>query len=126
MLCKCPTDASVYGLNNIRFKSTRDNLKLSSCERWRTKSIRPTNSRTLRMPKRAMISRNSWAINFIKFSTYSGLPVNLARNFSSCVATPYGHVFIWQTRAIRQPTATNGKVPNPNNSAPNKAAIATS
>ena len=42
------------------------------------------------------------------------------RNFGSCVATPTGQVFRWQTRIMMQPSATSGAVAKPNSSAPSK------
>ena len=55
-----------------------------------------------------MYSRTSWAMKRKKFSTNSGLPVNFLRSSGSCVATPTGHVFRWQTRIITQPDTTSG------------------
>ena len=56
----------------------------------------------------------------------SGVPLKFFLNSGSWVAIPTGHVFKWQARIIIQPEATNGAVANPNSSAPNKAAMATS
>ena len=61
-----------------------------------------------------------------KFSTNSGLPVNFLRSSGSCVATPTGHVFRWQTRIMMQPDTTSGAVAKPNSSAPISAATTTS
>ena len=44
----------------------------------------------------------------------------------SWVATPTGQVFKWHFLIIMQPEATKGAVANPNSSAPNKQAMATS
>ena len=62
----------------------------------------------------------------MKFTIYSGLPVNLLRSSGFCVATPTGHVSRLQTLIITQPIVTSGAVANPNSSAPSIAAIATS
>jgi hypothetical protein len=62
----------------------------------------------------------------MKLTTCSGLPVNLARSFGSCVATPTGQVLRWQTRIMMQPVATSGAVAKPNSSAPSSAAMTTS
>ena len=91
-----------------------------------SKSVRPQSSSTVRTPSFAISSRISWAMNFIKFSTYSGFPGNFARSFSFCVATPNGQVSSWQTRIIEQPIAIRGAVAKPNSSAPRRAAIVTS
>ena len=61
-----------------------------------------------------------------KFSTNSGLPVNFARSFGSCVAMPTGQVLRWQTRIMMQPMTTSGAVAKPNSSAPRSAAMTTS
>ena len=49
--------------------------------------------------------------------------MNFSRSFGSCVATPTGQVFRWQTRIMMQPSATSGAVAKPNSSAPSSAAI---
>ena len=59
----------------------------------------------------------------MKLTTCSGLPVNFSRSRGSCVATPTGQVFRWQTRIMMQPSATSGAVAKPNSSAPSSAAI---
>ncbi len=59
----------------------------------------------------------------MKFTTCSGLPANVSRSRGSCVATPTGQVFRWQTRIMMQPSATSGAVAKPNSSAPSSAAI---
>ncbi len=53
-----------------------------------------------------------------KATTCSGVPVNLARRSSRCVAIPVGQVSRWHWRAMSQPMATSAAVPNPNSSAP--------
>ena len=73
-----------------------------------------------------MISRSSCAMKRMKFTTCSGLPVNFSRSRGSCVATPAGQVFRWQTRIMMQPIATSGAVAKPNSSAPSNAAMTTS
>ena len=55
--------------------------------------------------------------------TFSGVPTNFARSFSSCVQTPTGQVFEWHWRTMMQPIATSDSVPMPNSSAPRIAAI---
>ena len=61
-------------------------------------------------------------MNRKKFSTNSGLPVNFLRSSGSCVATPTGQVFRWQTRIITQPMTTSGAVAKPYSSAPEQRA----
>ena len=73
-----------------------------------------------------MSSRSSSAMKRMKLTTCSGLPLNFSRSRGSCVATPAGQVFRWQTRIMMQPVATSGAVAKPNSSAPSSAAIATS
>ena len=65
-------------------------------------------------------------MNFIKLTTYSGLPLKRFLSSGFCVATPTGHVSKLQTLIITQPIVTRGAVANPNSSAPSIAAIATS
>ncbi len=65
-------------------------------------------------------------MNRKKFTTYSALPVNLARSTGFWVATPTGQVSRWHTRIITQPDTTSGAVAKPNSSAPNSAATTTS
>src|SRR5712675_815720 len=48
----------------------------------------------------------SSAMNRKKFSTNSGLPLNLARSSGFWVATPTGQVSRWQTRIMTQPDTT--------------------
>ena len=90
------------------------------------RSTRPIRSSSLRTPSAAIYSLSSLAINFIKFSTYSGFPRNLLRSSGFWVATPTGHVSRLQTRIITQPMVISGAVAKPNSSAPSIAAMATS
>ena len=90
------------------------------------KSVRPTNSSTVRNPNEASISRNSSAIKYIKCTTCCAFPLNKARKSLFWVATPTGHVSLWQTRIMTHPNTTNGAVANPNSSAPSAHAYATS
>ncbi len=73
-----------------------------------------------------MISRTSCAMKRMKFTTCAGSPVKRLRSTGSCVATPTGQVFRWQTRIMMQPITTSGAVAKPNSSAPSSAATATS
>ena len=73
-----------------------------------------------------MYSRTSSAMNRKKLTMNSALPVNFLRSSGSCVATPTGQVFRWQTRIITQPDTTSGAVAKPNSSAPISAATTTS
>ena len=73
-----------------------------------------------------MSSRISIAMKRMKLTTCSGLPANFSRSCGSCVATPTGQVFRWQTRIMMQPVATSGAVAKPNSSAPSSAATTTS
>ena len=73
-----------------------------------------------------MYSRTSSAMKRKKLTTNSGLPVNFLRSSGSCVATPTGQVFRWQTRIMMQPDTTSGAVAKPNSSAPISAAMTTS
>ena len=91
-----------------------------------SKSVLPTSSSTLFTPNFAIYSRSSCAIKRIKFSTYSGFPMNRFLNSGFCVATPIGHVSRLHTLIITQPNVTNGAVAKPYSSAPKIAAIATS
>ena len=59
-------------------------------------------------------------------TTWSGSPVNFARSFGSCVATPTGQVLRWQARIMMQPSTTSGAVAKPNSSAPSSAPMTTS
>ena len=43
------------------------------------------------------------AIMRMKLTTCAGSPVKCLRNSGSCVATPTGQVFRWQTRIMMQP-----------------------
>ena len=58
--------------------------------------------------------------------TFSGVPSNLARSFSSWVHTPTGQVLLWHWRTMMHPIATSDAVPMPKSSAPSMAAITTS
>lgn len=71
-------------------------------------------------------SRTSSAINFMKFSTYSGFPLKRFRSSGFCVATPTGQVSRLHTRIITHPIVTSGAVAKPNSSAPRRAATMTS
>src|SRR3989440_11549665 len=73
-----------------------------------------------------MSSRTSSATKCMKLTTCAGSPLNLARSCGSCVATPTGQVFKWQTRIMMQPSPTSGAVAKPNSSAPSNAATTTS
>ena len=73
-----------------------------------------------------MSSRTSFATKRMKLTTCSGSPAKCARSRGSCVATPTGQVFEWQTRIMMQPSATSGAVAKPNSSAPSSAAMTTS
>ncbi len=55
--------------------------------------------------------------------TFSGVPVNFSRSFSSWTQTPTGHVFEWHWRTMMQPMATRLNVPMPYSSAPKMAAM---
>ena len=91
-----------------------------------SRSVRPTSSFTVRIPSLAIYSLNSCAINRMKFSTYSGLPLKFFLSSGFCVATPTGQVSRLHTRIITQPSVTSGAVANPNSSAPKSAATSTS
>ena len=82
--------------------------------------------RSVRKPSCAMNSRTSSAMKNMKLMTCSGLPANFLRSSGSCVATPTGQVFRWQTRIMMQPSAISGAVAKPNSSAPSSAAMTTS
>ena len=107
-------------------RSTLTEQPLSLTSLGSRKSVRPTSSSTVLTPSFAIYSRSSWAINFIKLTTYSGLPVNLFLSSGFCVAIPTGQVSRLHTLIITQPIVTSGAVANPNSSAPSIAAIATS
>ena len=91
-----------------------------------SKSVRPISPSTVFIPSAAIYSRSSCATNLIKFSTYSGFPLNLLRSSGFCVATPTGHVSRLHTLIITQPIVTSGAVANPYSSAPSSAATSTS
>ena len=90
------------------------------------RSLLPTISSRLRIPSFAIYSRSSSARKRIKFTTYSGFPLNLLRSSGFWVATPTGQVSRLQTLIMTQPMVTKGAVANPNSSAPRSAAMATS
>ena len=110
----------------IAERSSFPALSLSMSSRTLRRSERPTNSSNVATPNFAISSRTSSAINLIKFSTYSGFPLNLLRSSGFCVATPTGQVSRLHTRIITHPMVTRGAVANPNSSAPRRAAIITS
>ena len=70
--------------------------------------------------------RTSSAMKENRLITFSGVPSNFARSFSSWVHTPTGQVLEWHCRTMMQPIATSDAVPMPNSSAPSIAAITTS
>ena len=72
------------------------------------------------------MSRTSSAMNENRLITFSGVPSNFSRSFSSCEQTPTGQVLEWHCRTMMQPMATRLAVPMPNSSAPSIAAITTS
>ena len=84
-----------------------------------SRSLLPTISSNVRNPSLAIYSRRSWAMNFMKFMTYSGLPLNffLSSGFlgadadGACVqiAHPHHHAAHWLPAA---------RLPKPNSSAP--------
>ena len=114
------------GLFRIALKSTLPWCGSCTLSVWTRRSVRPTISLTVRNPSLDMYSLNSCAIKRMKFSTYSGLPLNLLRSSGFCVATPTGQVSRLHTRIITHPMVTSGAVAKPNSSAPINAAIATS
>ena len=90
----------------------------SSADR-RARSSRPSSGSRAPPCTRALPA----AMNRKKLTTNSGLPVKFLRSSGSCVATPTGQVFRWQTRIMMQPETTSGAVAKPNSSAPSSAAI---
>ena len=86
----------------------------------------PTISSIVLKPSLAIYSLSSLAMKSMKFSTYSGLPMNLFLSSGFCVAIPMGQVSRLHTLIITQPRVTSGAVANPNSSAPRRHAIATS
>ena len=86
----------------------------------------PISSSILETPILLIICLTSSAIYKKKLTTFSGIPLNLFLNSSFWVATPTGHLFVWQTRAIMHPSAIIATEPKPYSSAPSKAAITTS
>ena len=85
---------------------------------WRSRSVRPTASSSVRRPRRARSSRTSSATKRRYASTISGVPANFARSSGRWLAIPTGHVSRWHERTIRQPSARRSAVPNENSSAP--------
>ena len=77
-------------------------------------------------PSEARISLTSIATKLKKFTTFSGVPVNLSLNFLSWEQTPTGHVLEWHCLTMIQPIAIKDEVPIPNSSAPIMAAMTTS
>ena len=114
-----------YGLFKILERSISFSRPVRSSRTFK-RSLRPTISSTVLQPSFAMYSRSSSAINFIKFSTYSGFPAKRFLNSGFCVAIPAGQVSKLQTRIMTHPMVTSGAVANPYSSAPRSAAIATS
>lgn len=47
-----------------------------------------------------------------KVTTFCGVPGNFLRSSSFCVVTPTGQLFVWQIRAMMQPSAIMAIVPN--------------
>src|SRR5207247_1518560 len=91
-----------------------------------SRSTRPIISAIVRKPSWAMYSRTSSATKRKNRSSISGVPVKRLRSSGSCVATPTGQVFRWQTRIMMQPMTTSGAVEKPYSSAPSSAATTTS
>jgi hypothetical protein len=83
-------------------------------------------SSSVRAPRLARISRTCSATKLKNVTTWSGVPLNLARRSARWVAMPVGQVLRWHCRAMAQPIATSGAVPNPKVSAPSSAASTTS
>ena len=94
----------------------------SSAAGTRNRRASPTTSPTVRAPIAASSRRRSSATARAYRSTCSGVPLNFARRSGRCVAIPVGHVSRWHWRAMSQPRATSAAVPNPNSSAPSRAA----
>ncbi len=101
-------------------------LKWRTSRRGASLSVRPTISRTVRKPRRAMCSRRSWATKRKKLTTCCASPVKSRRSSSSWVATPTGQVLRWHLRIMTQPIAMRAPVAMPHSSAPRRVAIATS
>ena len=107
-------------------RSTAAARSFTALSRCFSRSVRPTSSSTVRTPSFAMCSRSSWAMKRMKFTTYSGFPLNRFRSSGFCVATPTGQVSRLHTRIMTQPMVTSGAVAKPNSSAPSIQAMATS
>mmetsp|Transcript_65142 Transcript_65142/g.204141 ORF Transcript_65142/g.204141 Transcript_65142/m.204141 type:complete len:295 (-) Transcript_65142:1313-2197(-) len=84
----------------------------------RSRSSRPMISSKDRKPRAARMVRTSSATKTMKLATCAGVPGNFFRNRSCCVATPTGQRFMWQTRAMMQPSAIIAMLPKPNSSLP--------
>ena len=116
-------------INGLLMIADRSNLPARSISRSSLtfkRSVRPTSSSSVCTPNFAINSRTSSAINFMKFSTYSGFPRKRFRSSGFCVATPTGQVSRLHTRIITHPIVTSGAVAKPNSSAPRRAATMTS
>mmetsp|Transcript_103646 Transcript_103646/g.302495 ORF Transcript_103646/g.302495 Transcript_103646/m.302495 type:complete len:253 (-) Transcript_103646:2636-3394(-) len=87
----------------------------------RRRSARPMISSKDRKPRAARMVRTSSATKSMKLATCSGVPGNFFRSRSCCVATPTGQRFMWQTRAMMQPSAIMATLPKPNSSPPSMA-----
>ena len=114
------------GLLSIDERSILPILSFISSVFWTSKSERPHISSSVLTPSFAIYSRSSSAMNFIKLTTYSGLPANLFLSSGFCVAIPTGHVSRLHTLIITHPSVTRGAVAKPNSSAPKRQAMATS
>mmetsp|Transcript_123307 Transcript_123307/g.348434 ORF Transcript_123307/g.348434 Transcript_123307/m.348434 type:complete len:302 (+) Transcript_123307:903-1808(+) len=93
-------------------------LRTSLFPRGPRRSLRPMTSSRDRYPKAARIVRTSSETKSMKLATCSGVPGNFFLSSSRCVATPTGQRFMWQTRAMMQPSAIIAILPNPNSSPP--------
>ena len=115
------------GLSIIADKSSFFVLSSSwMSSRTFNKSVRPINSSSCLTPSFAISSRTSSAIKHMKFSTYSGFPLNRFLSSGFWVATPTGQVSRLHTRIITHPIVTSGAVAKPYSSAPSNAATITS
>jgi hypothetical protein len=61
---------------------------------WRSRSVRPTASLSVRRPSEARISRTSSAMKLKRLITFSGVPVNFARRSGRWLHTPTGQVLL--------------------------------
>ena len=114
---------SAWTNRGFRSRSSKFEAPLFTCV---SKSVRPIISFIDLNPKEDKISRTSVATNLNKFSTFSGVPVNLSLSEGSWLHTPTGHVFEWHCLTIIHPIATKDEVPIPYSSAPIIAATTTS